>query len=41
MFIVLELLILKTFSGCKDRYFSDIMASFMPKSLFFAIKMYS
>ena len=35
MFIVLELLILKTFSGCKDRYFSDIMATFMPKSAVF------
>ena len=32
MFIVLELLILKTFSGCKDSYFFDITATFMQKS---------
>ena len=27
--------------GCKDRFFSNIMATFMPKTLFFSLKMYS
>ena len=32
MVIVLELLIMKTFSGCKDSEFSDIIATFVPKN---------
>ena len=31
MVIVLELLIMKTFSGCKDSDFSDITATFVLK----------
>lgn len=38
MVIVLELLIMKTFSGCKDSEFSDIIATFVPKISLFAGK---